>query len=157
MFSFQSNRYKKLAPLLSCFCNGLWKNLSSVSRDPGTAIPESRLTGLGPVSRSSRLLPGSLSRFVFHSRWEFQNFWKLTVRFSAKETKRTSLEVRTHPTFLETSISKYDTGPVNLPGLSRNGPLARLSCNREVDFYGRDPGKQSWPTADLRASRFRRI
>ena len=28
-----------------------WKNLSSVSRDPGTAIPGSRLTGLGPVSR----------------------------------------------------------------------------------------------------------
>ena len=30
-----------------------WKNLSPVSRDPGIAIPGSRLTG-GPVSRSSR-------------------------------------------------------------------------------------------------------
>ena len=29
-----------------------------------------------------------------------------TVKFSAKQTKWTSLEVRTHPTFLETSISK---------------------------------------------------
>ena len=49
-----------------------------------------------------------------------------TVKFSAKETKWTSLEVRTYPTFLETSNSKYDTGPVNLPGLSRNGPLGRV-------------------------------
>ena len=42
---------------------------------------------------------------------------------TGKETKWTSLEVRTHPTFLETLISKYDFGPVKLPGLSRNGPL----------------------------------
>ena len=27
-----------------------WKNLSSVSRDPGTAIPGSRLTGLARLS-----------------------------------------------------------------------------------------------------------
>ena len=26
------------------------------------------------------------------------------------------------PTFLETLISKYDFGPVKLPGVSRNGP-----------------------------------
>ena len=32
------------------------------------------------------------------------------------------LEVRTHPTFLESLISKYDFGSVKLPGLSRNGP-----------------------------------
>ena len=33
-------------------------------------------------------------------------------------------EVRTHPTFLETWISKYDFGPVKLPGLqSINGRL----------------------------------
>ena len=82
---------------------------------------------LGPVSRSSRYLPGPLSCFVFHSRREFQNFWKLTVKFSAIETKWTSLEVRTHPIFLETSISKYDAGSVNLPGLSRNGPLEVFS------------------------------
>ena len=40
---------------------------------------------------------------------------------SAKETKLTSLEVRTHPTILET----YDFGPVELPGLLRNGPMLR--------------------------------
>ena len=32
-------------------------------------------------------------------------------------------EVRTRPTFLATLISKSDSGPVKLPGLSRNGPL----------------------------------
>ena len=31
-----------------------------------------RNSHLGPVSQSSRLLPGPLSCFVFHSRWEFQ-------------------------------------------------------------------------------------
>ena len=41
----------------------------------------------------------------------------------AKETKRTLLEVRKHPTFLETSISKYDFGSVKLPGLSRSRSL----------------------------------
>ena len=30
---------------------------------------------------------------------------------------------RTQDTFLENLISKYDTGPVKLPELSRNGPL----------------------------------
>ena len=44
-----------------------------------------------------------------------------SVKLSAKETKWTSLETRTHPTFLENLISKYDFGPVKLPGLSRNG------------------------------------
>ena len=29
-----------------------------------------------------------------------------------------------HPTFLKTLISKYDFGPVNLPGFSRNRPQA---------------------------------
>ena len=53
----------------------------------------------------------------------FKRFGNYTVKFSAKETKWTSLEVRTHPTFLETLISKYDFGPVELPGPSRNGPL----------------------------------
>ena len=47
------------------------------------------------------------------------------VKLLAKETKCTSLEVRTRPTFLETLISKYDFGPVKLPGLSRNRPQAR--------------------------------
>ena len=53
----------------------------------------------------------------------FKRFENGTVKLSAKETKWTSLEVRTHPTFLENSISKYDFGPVKLTGLSRNGPL----------------------------------
>ena len=53
----------------------------------------------------------------------FKRFENCTVKLSAKETKWTSLLVRTHPTFLETLISKYDFGPVKLPGLSRNGPL----------------------------------
>ena len=61
----------------------------------------------------------------------FETFENYTVKFSAKETKWTSLEVRSHPTFLETSISKYDTGPVNTPGLSRNGPLAGKFSSRK--------------------------
>ena len=51
----------------------------------------------------------------------FKRFENCTVKLSAKETKWTSLEVRTHPTFLETLILKYDFGPVKLPGASRNG------------------------------------
>ena len=45
------------------------------------------------------------------------------VKLLAKETKWTSSELRAHPTFLGTLISKYDFGPVKLPGLSRNRPL----------------------------------
>ena len=41
------------------------------------------------------------------------------MKLLGKKTKWTSLEVRTHPTFLETLISKYDFGPVKLPGLSK--------------------------------------
>ena len=52
----------------------------------------------------------------------FKRFENGTVKLSAKETKWTLLEVKTHPTFLENLISKYDFGPVKLPGLSRNGP-----------------------------------
>ena len=57
----------------------------------------------------------------------FKRFENCTVKLSAKETKWTSLEVRTHPTFLENLISKYDFGPVKLPGLSRNGPLVTIT------------------------------
>ena len=67
---------------------------------------------LGPASQSSQQLPDPLSCFE-----------NGTVKLSSKETKWTSLEVRTHPTFLETLFSKYDFGPVKLPGLSRNRPL----------------------------------
>ena len=52
----------------------------------------------------------------------FKSFENGAVKLLAKETKWASLEVRTQDTFLENLISKYDTGPVNLPGLSRNGP-----------------------------------
>ena len=52
----------------------------------------------------------------------FKSFENGTAKLLAKETKWASLEVRTHPTFLETLISKYDFRPVMLPGLSRNGP-----------------------------------
>ena len=52
----------------------------------------------------------------------FKSFENCTIKLSVRETKWTSLEVRTNPTFLETLISKYDFGPVKLPGLSRNGP-----------------------------------
>ena len=52
----------------------------------------------------------------------FKSFENGTVKLLAKETKWASLEVRAQHTFLENLISKCDTGPVNLPGLSRNGP-----------------------------------
>ena len=52
----------------------------------------------------------------------FKRFENCTVSLSAKETKWTSLQVRTHPTFLGNLISKYDFGPVKLTGRSRNGP-----------------------------------
>ena len=49
---------------------------------------------------------------------------RLRLLYLLNETKWTPFEVRTHPTFLETLISKSDFGPVKpfLPGLSRNGP-----------------------------------
>ena len=59
----------------------------------------------------------------------FKRFENCTVKLSAKETKWTSLEVKTHPTFLENLISKYDfgrRGGVKLPGLSRTGPWTVL-------------------------------
>ena len=63
----------------------------------------------------------------------FKTFESCTVKLSAKETKWTSLEVRTHPSFLETLISKEDTGPVNLPVLSRNGPKVS-SLRRQITW-----------------------
>ena len=60
----------------------------------------------------------------------FKSFESYTVKFSAKETKWTSFEVRTHPILLENLISKYDIGPVKLPGLSRNGPLDTTNVAR---------------------------
>ena len=63
----------------------------------------------------------------------FKRFENCTVKLSAKETKWTSKEVRTHPTFLENLILKLITGPVKLPGLSRNGPLDPfLFCSKKA-------------------------
>ena len=45
-----------------------------------------------------------------------KSFENGTVKLLAKEAKWTSLEVRTQHTFLENLLSKYDTGPVKLPG-----------------------------------------
>ena len=61
-----------------------------------------------------------------------KSFENCTVKLSAKQAKLTSLEFRTHPTFLETLISKYDFGPVELPGLSRNGPLENHAKSRSL-------------------------
>ena len=46
----------------------------------------------------------------------------LIIQYVNIPCEEPSLEVRTHPAFLETLIWKYDSGPVKLPGLSRNGP-----------------------------------
>ena len=71
-----------------------------------------RFSKLPVITGPSKLFPdGSL-----------KSFENSTVKLPAKEAKCTSLEVRTHAYFLETLISKYDFGPVKLPGLSGNGP-----------------------------------
>ena len=64
----------------------------------------------------------------------FKSFENGIVKLLAKETKWASLEVRTQDTFLETLISKYDTGPVKLPGLSRNGPQVLNTRNEHIDI-----------------------
>ena len=59
------------------------------------------------------------------------------VKLSAKEIKWTSSGVRTHPTFLETLIKKYDFGPVKLSGLWRNGPLGPVSRDFAMALWAR--------------------
>ena len=44
------------------------------------------------------------------------------IKLSVNETKWSSLLARTHPFILYISISIFDFGPENLPGLSRNAP-----------------------------------
>ena len=46
------------------------------------------------------------------------------TKLSVNETKLSILLARTHPLILFISIWIFDFGPVKLPGLSRNGPLA---------------------------------
>ena len=72
-----------------------------------------------------------------------KSFENGTVTLSAKETKWTSLGVRTHSTLLETLILKYDFGLVKLPGLSRNRPQ-----NSHVD------SNEGWPGQYSRATGF---
>ena len=83
---------------------------------------------MGPVTRFSKLpvIIGPVKLFCFPliKDGSFKSFENGTVKLLAKETKWTSLEVKTQHTFLENLILKYDFGPVKLPGLSRNGPLA---------------------------------
>ena len=71
-------------------------------------------------------------QFCFSFQSSFKRFENYTANLSAKETKWTLLEVTTHPTFLENLISKYDFGPVQLTGLSRNGPQNRKA---EIDQF----------------------
>ena len=53
------------------------------------------------------VIAGPVKLFCFPFQMGVSKLLKIIqLRFSAKETKWTSLEVRTHPTFLETSISK---------------------------------------------------
>ena len=76
----------------------------------------------GPEARFSKL-PVITGPVLFSiPDGSFKSFENSKVKLLAKETKWTSLEVRTHATFLEILISKCDFGPVKLPGLSRNGP-----------------------------------
>ena len=85
----------------------------------------------GPGARFSKLpiITGPIKLFCFpkNKYGSFKSFKNGTVKLLAKETKWASLEVRTKHTFLENLISKYDNGPVKLPGLSRNGPLVGKS------------------------------
>ena len=79
---------------------------------------------LGPLSRSSRLLPGPLSCLFSIPDGSFKSFENYTVKLLDKETKWTSLEVRTHPICLETLISKYDdhSGPLSCRDFRETGP-----------------------------------
>ena len=62
-----------------------------------------------------------LSCFVSHSK-SFISFENGTVKLSAKETKWISLEVSTHPTFLETLIKNMISGPLSYRVFRKTGP-----------------------------------
>ena len=93
----------------------------SSSRRPGA-----REETWGPFLEAPGHYRARSAVLVFILDSSFKRFENWTVKFSAKETKWTSLEVKTHLTFLENLISKYDFGPIKLPGLSRNGPQPKL-------------------------------
>ena len=92
------------------------KNILQFTFNPGLELTGFRTTW-------SR---GPFCCFVFQSRGSFKKFENCTVKLLAEERKWTLSEVRTRPTFLETLISKSDSGLVKLPGLSRKGP--RVFC-----------------------------
>ena len=52
----------------------------------------------------------------------FKGFENCTVKLSAKETKWTLLEVRTHPTFLETDFKSMISGPLSYRVFRKTGP-----------------------------------
>ena len=64
----------------------------------------------GPRARFSKL-PGPVLFSILEG--ASKRFENSTVKLSAKETKWTSSEVGTRPIFLETLISKSDSGPVS--------------------------------------------
>ena len=97
--------------LYSVFCNQIC-----------IPVPEARFSKLPVITE-----PVKLFCFPFQMGVS-KRFKNCTVKLSAKETKWNLLEDRTHPSFLKTYIWKYDSGPIKLPGLSRNGPLDTVSC-----------------------------
>ena len=63
----------------------------------------------------------------------FKSFENYIVKLLAEETEWFSFGVRTHLTFLETLISKYDIGPVKLPAdMFNNLKQAYLDCGRKL-------------------------
>ena len=66
----------------------------------------------------------------------FKRFENGTVKLLAEETKWASLEVRTQHTLLENLVSKCDTGPVKLPGLSRNRPQEGIKARADSREQG---------------------
>ena len=65
--------------------------------------------------------PVKLSVLLFIPDGSFKRFENCTVKLSYRN-KINFIRGQNTPTFLETLISKYDSGPVKLPGLSRNEP-----------------------------------
>ena len=75
-----------------------------------SVLPKNTAQCSWPGARFSKLpvITGPIKLTVLFSIPDesFKTFESYTVKFSAKETKWTSLEARTHPSFLETLISK---------------------------------------------------
>ena len=55
----------------------------------------------------------------------FKRFETCTVKLLAKETKWRLLEVRTHPTLLETLLSKYDFRPISYQVFQEMSPMSK--------------------------------